>query len=582
MSEKKVTVLKFGGSVLRDESDLPLAVHEIYGHWRRGAQVLAVVSAFGGTTDALLKKARSFGDDLHVGAIATLLLTGEATSAALLALALKKAGIPAKLMTPEQVGILTTGDPLDSEPVSANTGRIGEELENAVVIVSGFAGIDRFGDLTLLGRGGTDFTALFLARKLNAKCVLLKDVDGLYDKNPKLHYQRASRFQKASYATALQLGGELVQAKAVRFAEESHQEFRIAALATNYSTEVGDHADVSAGEAQTGDRRVRVALLGCGTVGGGVYERLAAMSDRFEIVGVTNLRPQRAITYGIAEGLLVGDPYELIERDCDVVIELIGGDEPARGLIERSLRLGRHVVTANKALLASDGYGFEDLAARKGISMRYSASVGGSLPALEAASRATEDSRPLSLTGIINGTTNFICDQLAAGKDFRSSVALAQKKGFAEADPTTDIDGTDAAQKLVLLTRAAFGVNLPLSWVRKQGIENLDHRTASTAYENGNIYRLVAEVYRSGDGLEASVRPVEVPRNHPFAKIKGAENCLLIETECGRKTFLQGRGAGRYATTESVIADLFDVRASVLESNAGVKNFVASGKGVSA
>src|SRR5688572_19550394 len=163
MSETKTTVLKFGGSVLRDEKDLSLAVHEIYRHWRRGQQVLAVVSAFGGTTDELLKRARSFGDDLHPEAVATLLLTGEATSAALLALALKRSGVPAKLLTPEQVGIVTAGDPLDSEPVAADAERIADELEHAVVIVSGFAGVSECGDPTLLGRGGTDYTALFLA-----------------------------------------------------------------------------------------------------------------------------------------------------------------------------------------------------------------------------------------------------------------------------------------------------------------------------------------------------------------------------------------------------------------------------------
>src|SRR5436309_6657140 len=177
MSDNNITVFKFGGSVLRDENDLPLAVHDIYRHWRGGSQVLAVVSAFGGTTDKLIDQSKAFGDDPQPEAFATLLSTGEATSSALLVLALKRAGVPAKLLTPEQVGILTEGDPLDAEPVAANADRLRKEMENAVVVVSGFAGVNNAGDLTLLGRGGTDFTALFLARQLDAKCVLVKDVD---------------------------------------------------------------------------------------------------------------------------------------------------------------------------------------------------------------------------------------------------------------------------------------------------------------------------------------------------------------------------------------------------------------------
>src|SRR5688572_26683553 len=189
-----ITVLKFGGSVLRCEDNLPKAVHEIYRHWRRGSQVLAVVSAFGGTTDQLIERSKAFGDEPHPEAYASLLSTGEATSAALLALALKRAGVPSKLLNPEQVGLRTTGDALDAEPVEANVERLRKELEHAVVIVSGFTGINGDGDLTLLGRGGTDYTALFLAQQLAAECVLLKDVDDLYESNPSNNVLHPRRF----------------------------------------------------------------------------------------------------------------------------------------------------------------------------------------------------------------------------------------------------------------------------------------------------------------------------------------------------------------------------------------------------
>lgn len=558
MSDQKIAVLKFGGSVIRSENDIPLVVHEIYRRYRRGSRILAVVSAFGGTTDALLRKAQVFGDDVHAGAVATLLSTGEATSAALLTLALERAGVPAKVLTPAQVGIVTVGDLLDGEPVEANTGKLADQLRNAVVIVSGFAGINEHGDPTLLGRGGTDYTALFLARKLDAKCVLLKDVDGLYDSNPAaVGGFRARRFQQASYQTALKLGGELIQPKAVRFAEQHGQSFEIAALVSDYETRIGNYRDIVAEQAVPNNRRVKVALLGCGTVGGGVYERLTAMCDKFEIVGVTNLDPAKALGLGIGKHLIVPDPYELIERDCDVVIELIGGIDPARELIKRALNLGRHVVTANKAVLAENGYAFDNLAEQKGVKIRYSAAVGGSMPALETAYRITSAK---AIRGIINGTCNFICDELATGRDLNSAIRLAQAKGFAEADPTLDLDGTDAAQKLVLLIRASFGAEIPLSSVRKTGIEKLDKTDAQRVAAQGRSIRLVAECRKTDNGLQATVRPVEVAADHPFANTRGAENCLLIETETRGEIIVRGRGAGRYATTESVIADLFDIR----------------------
>lgn len=561
MTDTKITVLKFGGSVLRGEDDLPVAVHEIYRHWRQGSQVLAVVSAFGGTTDELLDRSKAYGDDPHPEALATLLLTGEATSAALLALALKRSGVPSKLLSPDQVGLQTTGDPLDGEPVAANVERLKNELEQAVVIVSGFAGVNRQGDLTLLGRGGTDFTALFLAKYLEARCILVKDVDGMYESNPANTTIRPQRFSQASCETTLRVAGELVQSKAVRFAESHKQTFEISALGAGHATVIGNVSDELALARSDGKRPLRVALLGCGTVGGGVFQRLAALPELFEIVGVVNLDRRKAIAAGIDEHLIAEDARELIETDCDIVIELIGGIEPARSLIKHALKLKRHVITANKALLAADGDLLHAIARESNVTIRYSASVGGSLPALEALTHVAGSIRPRSITGIINGTCNYICDQLAAGIDFTAAVKLAQDAGFAEADPKLDLDGTDAAQKLILLARASFGIELPFAEVKRSGFDALSPAKAREAHLSGRSYRLIAECRRTEDGvLEASVQPMNIPASHPFALTKGAENCLMIESDSGQMKFLKGRGAGRYATTEAVIADLFDVQ----------------------
>lgn len=561
-----ITVLKFGGSVLRCEEDLPKAVHEIYRHWRRGSQVLAVVSAFGGTTDALIEKSKAFGDDPHPEALASLLFTGEATSAALLVLALKRAGIPAKILNPDQVGLRTIGPALDSEPIDANVERLRTELNEAVVIVSGFAGINRNGDLTLLGRGGTDLTALFIAEKLAARCILLKDVGGMYESNPSDVRVTPRRFLKASYETTLRVSDELVQTKAVHFASNHNQQFEIRAIGSGSGTIIGNVDD----ELSTNgieSRPLRVALLGCGTVGGGVYHRLSALPEHFKVTGVVNLDPEKAIANGVRAEQIERDARKLIEQDCDVVVELIGGIEPAWSLIDHALRLKRHVVTANKALIAEHGRSLEVFAQKVGVSLHYSASVGGSMPALETVTSVGRSARIRSVSGIINGTCNYICDQLAKGVDFATALNTAQIEGYAEADPTLDLDGTDAAQKLILLARAAFGVDLPLTKIERKGINTLSQQDINEATRHERVHRLVAVCGPAPDGLRAKVEPVQVPTDHPFALTKGTENCLYIETEAGSTRLTRGRGAGRHATTESVIADLFDVRDAVYTSS---------------
>src|ERR1051325_10543263 len=182
--QTEIVVLKFGSSVLRSEKDLPRAVHEIYRAWRGGAQVLAVVSAFRNATDELLKRAEPVSERPDASALAALLATGEATASAMLCIALGKAGIPAKILDPAQAGLRTEGGTLDGELIAVDVVRLKRELRQAVVVMPGFVGRCENGYTTLLGRGGSDFTAVFLATELDARCVLVKDVDGLYASDP--------------------------------------------------------------------------------------------------------------------------------------------------------------------------------------------------------------------------------------------------------------------------------------------------------------------------------------------------------------------------------------------------------------
>jgi len=559
MNNKNIVVLKFGSSVLRSEADLPSAVHEIYRWWREGAQVIAVVSAFGDTTNQLMRRAETICEKPDKAVLPSLLATGEATSSALLTLALKKVGIAARLLDEVQAKLRTVSGNTDAIPVSVDAARLLGECQRAVVVFPGFIGRDETGNRTILGRGGSDLTALFLAQQLKAHCVLIKDVDGLYTSDPACTTVRASRFAQVSYDTAIRLGGQVVQTKAVRFAASHKLCFSITSIGAQKETEVGPFADRLDGSGSFSEP-LRVALLGCGTVGGGVFERLAALPELFTLTGVGTRTGVRARAVGVPQELITSDLEGLVEKPCDVVIELIGGTKRAASLIEQSLRLGRRVVSANKALIAHSHESLEELAEETGTTLHYSAAVGGVLPALETIKRARASGPLQGFSGVLNGTCNFVLDQLAAGKTFGVAVREAQKRGYAEEHPELDLDGIDAAQKLILLARAAFNVSLPLHSVNRKGIQGLSAEVMRQAHDRGQTIRLVAECRKSGERLEASVKPIELPLNHPLAQVNGAENRLLVQTEAGEPIVVSGAGAGRWATTEAVIADLFDIR----------------------
>jgi homoserine dehydrogenase len=486
-------VLRFGSSVLRSESDLPAAVHAIYREWRAGHRVVAVVSALGHATDDLLKRAEQLGLPPRHEPLAALLATGEAAAAALLALALDRAGLPVTLLDPGQLGLFTQGDPLDAAPVAVDVPFLAAELARSIVVIPGRTGRDRRGRPTRLGLGGSDRTALFLARALGASCRPPGDV-----------------------APPASPRGPL-----------------------------------------------RVALLGCGTVGGGVLARLLARPDLFQVTGVAVRSLGSARVPTVPRGLLCGDPAALLERPADVVVELLGGSDPARGLIARALAQGRHVVTANKALLASEVEELAGLAARNGVSLRFAAAVGGALPALEAVRRAVARGPLRSLAGVLNGTCNFVLDRCAAGDSYASAVALARAAGYAEADATLDLDGTDSAQKLSLLIHAAGGGSLPWERIPRRGIDSLADADLAGAARRGSLrgrtWRLVASAERTAAGWNARVQPLELPPDHPLARPSGAGNALVIERADGEVITLEARGAGRWPTTEAVMADLFDL-----------------------
>ena len=551
-NSERIIVLKIGGSILAREKDIARAVHECYRWVRDGWRVVAVVSAIGDTTDRLVAAANEYGSTRSAHAAAALIATGEATSAAHLWLGCDRAGIDAVALDPRDIALRVDGSAADAEPVGVDAARLAEAVqEHDVVVVPGFYGVDRCGRVALLGRGGSDLSAVLLADALGARCRLLKDVPGLFERDPSRPGPFARRFSTITFDDAEAISGVILQAKALAFARSRGRAFEVAALFEAEATLVGAARTAFADDDGFGTsaRPTRVGLLGFGVVGRGVWEHIRASGPAFEAIGVAVRSPKRH-SDAIHPRLLVVDPVALASDErVDLLIETLGGIEPARTAIEAALRRGAHVVTANKALIARCGEELLALARAHGARLTFSAAVGGAAPLLEAVARL--ESRGIrGLEGVLNGTTNHIVAAVAAGASFEDALSEAQALGFAETDPTADLSGSDAGDKLLLLCRAAFGVEPATFDVG--GINARDEFTTET--------RLVARARRDGsDGaVHASVRLERLPAGHPLLEAPGEWNALRVEMEDGSTRVARGKGAGRWPTAESVFADVLE------------------------
>ncbi|HTV65240.1 MAG TPA: homoserine dehydrogenase [Bryocella sp.] len=545
----KVIVLKFGSSVLQSRAELPDVVHEIYRWIRRQYRVVAVVSAFAGETDRLLESVAGYRD-AQAEAVARIVATGEEVATAFLALELDRFGIPAQVLDPSQIRLIVDSASNDTEPVFAETAAIEGVLDQGrVAVIPGFVARDRSGRVALFGRGGSDLSALFLAKQLNARCRLIKDVDGIYNADPAT-CPDAQRYAEIEFADALAIGGKVVQPKAISFGRKTGVAFEVAALGENDTTLVGARRSVLS-PAATLQAPLKIGLLGLGTVGLGVFRELWKHPDRFEVTGIAVRRPE-AHFEDAPSHLLTRDCWDVIE-DVDVVVELIGGGEPAGDLVRAALAAGKPVVTANKLLVASDG------ALGNDRGLRYSAAVGGAVPALEAVQALADDGRVLSLSGVLNGTCNYILDRIAAGCSWQQALGEAQEHGFAEQDPTADVSGADTVCKLRLLARRAFA-EVEAHSVKAIGIDCIDPEWVQSAARKGSRARLVGTARFADGRVHLEVKPTLVHASHPFAQIRNEENCLLIHTaESDAPYVWTGRGAGRWPTTAAVMADLFDL-----------------------
>ncbi|MCP4573784.1 MAG: homoserine dehydrogenase [bacterium] len=546
-----VVVLKFGSSVLDDHAALPAVALEIYREVRAGRRVVAVVSAFGSTTDNLLADARARYGEPDPECLARSLETGELASAAELGLTLSRCGVPAVILDASQLDLRTSAEPLDAVPLGFDAGRVRRELECVpVVVVPGFSGRCQ-GKPTLLGRGGSDLTALFLADGLHAaECRLLKDVDGLLRIRTGGGLDHGTRYATAGWATCVRVGAPLVQSKAVEFARSRGLAFGIAACGSTGGTVVGAEPDRF--EPVPECRPMRVALAGLGTVGLGVYRWLAVLPRDFEVVGVLVRRRIRDHPADVPVDLLCYGVGDLLERSPDLVIEVMGGTNAAADLVTAARAGGLPCVTANKQLLAER----PELLAE----VRASASVGGSVPVLECMRALAASESIVGIEGIINGTCNFLLDQMMAGIPWADALEEARRRGLAEADPHLDVSGLDCVHKLVVLAATVFGQTIAPQAVAVAGLDGATPERLAGTRDRGCELKLVARLVRDGETLRASVGLAEIAPRHGLARCPGVRNRTVATTACGDEIVLDGTGAGRWPTTVSVVSDAFAAR----------------------
>jgi homoserine dehydrogenase len=314
---------------------------------------------------------------------------------------------------------------------------------------------------------------------------------------------------------------------------------------------------------------INVGLLGIGTVGRGTWDVLNRNADEIQrragraiqITQVADKAVRRARKITGRKAKVVGDAFKLV-RDprIDIIVELIGGYTVAKELVLAAIRNGKHVVTANKALLATHGNEIFAAAQKKGVMVAFEASVGGGIPIIKALREGLAANRIEWIAGIINGTSNFILSEMRdKGLDFSAALGEAQRRGYAEADPTFDIEGVDAAHKLTILSALAFGIPMQFKKCFKEGIQKLTRADIGYAEALGYRIKLLGITRRAAKGIELRVHPTLVPTRRLIANVEGVMNAILVKGDAVGPTLYYGAGAGSQPTASAVVADLVDV-----------------------
>ena len=322
-----------------------------------------------------------------------------------------------------------------------------------------------------------------------------------------------------------------------------------------------------------------MALLGCGTVGSEVYRLLtqqsaelaARIGARLEVDGVAVRRPGRARSVAVDPALLTADSMELVTRpDVDIVIEVIGGIEPVRSVLLAAMKSGKSVVSANKALLAEDGATLHEAARENGADLYYEAAVAGAIPLLRPLRESLAGDEVHRVLGIVNGTTNYILDRMdTSGAGFADALEEAQALGYAEPDPTADIEGFDAAAKAAILAGLAFHTGVTAADVYREGITAVTAADIASARVLGRVVKLLAICERRDGGVSVRAHPAMIPRTHPLAGVREAYNAVFVEAASAGQLMFYGAGAGGVPTASAVLGDVVAVARNLLAGTRG-------------
>ncbi|RPH52072.1 MAG: homoserine dehydrogenase [Desulfobacteraceae bacterium] len=326
-------------------------------------------------------------------------------------------------------------------------------------------------------------------------------------------------------------------------------------------------------------RKINIGLLGCGTVGTGVAKILLENKDlissragaELNLKYVADLDPGRDRGIKFGEGVFTGDAFKVVDDpETDIILEMIGGEKIAKDLILRAIKNGKQVVTANKALLASCGNEIFGAAAAKGVDVAYEASVGGCMPIIKTLRESLAGNHVRSMTGILNGTCNYILSKITDdGTTFESALSEAQAKGFAEADPTLDIEGHDTAHKLAILNAIAYGMEINLKDIYIEGISKITPLDIEFAKQFEYRIKLLAISKKRGDSVEARVHPTMIPCKNLLSNVNGSLNAVTISGDAVGDILLYGLGAGMMPTASAVISDTVDLARNILSGSVG-------------
>lgn len=310
---------------------------------------------------------------------------------------------------------------------------------------------------------------------------------------------------------------------------------------------------------------LKIGILGMGTVASGLVGIMEFNKDKVEAsigrelivdkVLVSNLDKKRNVS--LPKEVYTSDAYQVINSDADIIVELIGGINPAYEYIKAALNNKKNVVTANKALIAAHGEELEPIAEKNNVKLMYEASVGGGIPILNTIRNNLSANEFESVFGILNGTTNYVLTQMTdKGLDYDQAVKQAQALGFAEADPSSDVDGDDAANKLAILSTLAFGQRIHVNDIPKEGIRKISKEDIEYAKELGYNIKLLAAGIKNGNEIELSVHPAFIPASHPLSTVKNEFNAVFLRGNAVGELMFYGRGAGSLPTGSAVLDDI--------------------------